>query len=110
MTLVAMNNEAALDPWDGITFFILVQNRSFRTSELCSRCSTLYQEPSVIEVIREGGVFPTKRYIEIPHQTFYSLTIKELEGVERILCEYNERRHYLSGHMKLEQSKLEMSS
>lgn len=61
MTQVAMSNEAAWDPGDGIIFFILVQNRrNFGTSELCSRSSTVYKKCSDIEVIWEDGVFDTK--------------------------------------------------
>lgn len=50
----------------------------------------------------------TKRCIEIPHQTFFYLMIKELERAERKLSgsqENDEKSSYLSGHMKLEQSK-----
>lgn len=43
VTIVALNNEAPWDSGDTVTFFILVWSRkSFRTSELCSRCYNVY--------------------------------------------------------------------
>lgn len=55
------------DPGEGITIFILVQNRrSFRTSELCNRHSAVNQRPSdTVEVIWWDGVFATEKHIEI---------------------------------------------
>lgn len=83
MTPVGMKNEAAKHPRDGIIFFILAQNRqSFRTGELCSRCSSVYQTPSDIEVIPEDGVFSEQRDVSRSNfkPFFFSLTIKGMGG------------------------------